>query len=61
MFFENTLSKNIFLRVTFKKLKNLYKKCILKRHVYNFEYFELILKISFKDTFSIILKILNLN
>ena len=52
MSFQETLSKN-------KKI--LHKKCILKRYFYNFECLELILKVSFENTFSIILKFLNLS
>ena len=38
--FQDTLSKN---------LKSLHKKCLLKRHFYNFECFELILKMYTKN------------
>ena len=58
---KNSLN-NICLKIFLNIIQFLsHKKCILERHFYNFKCFKLILKVSFKDTFFIILKILNLS
>ena len=51
---EKTLSKSVFFKTLLKNYKILHKKYILNKRFYNFECFELILKVPFEDILSII-------